>query len=102
EQTSVSRAAAGAGGDVHHYRADRVRGRAQHSDLADHDGHGEDERYCRAPVAGDEEETDTARVHRTGRADWRNWNRHRAGARLCDLMGGRTLSLHFALARGVF
>ena len=52
---SVPRAATGARGDLHHDRADRVRGRAQHSDLADHDGHGEDERYCRAHVAGDEE-----------------------------------------------
>ena len=51
EQASVPRAATGARGDVHHHWADRVRGRAQYFDLADHDGHGEDERYRRAHVA---------------------------------------------------
>src|ERR1019366_6003169 len=84
------------------HRPDRVRGRAEYFDLADHDGHGEDKGYCRAHVAGNEEGADPPRLHRAGRADWRNRHSDWPRARVCDLMGRRTLPLHFALARGLF
>ena len=42
QNRALFRAPAGAGGYVHHHWTDRLCGRAEHSDLADHDGDGED------------------------------------------------------------
>ena len=92
----------GARGDLHHHRPDRVRSRAQHFDLADHDGHGEDERHRRPDVARDKEKADPPRVHRAGCADRRDWNGHRPRARLRNLVGRRTLPLHLAFSRSLF
>ena len=47
ESRALPRAQAGAGGHVHRDRADRHRGRAQHSHRAHHDGDGEDARHRR-------------------------------------------------------
>ena len=52
EQSSLPRPAAGAAGHVHHHRPDRVRRRPEYSDLAHHDGDGEDPRHRRAHVHG--------------------------------------------------
>ena len=52
EPRPVPRPAPGARRHLHHHRPDRLRRRAQHPDLADHDGDGEDERHRRADVLG--------------------------------------------------
>ena len=102
EQASFSRAAPGARGYVHHHWADCFCGGAEYSDLAHHDGDGEDERHRRADVDGHEEAADSPRVHRARHADRSDRNGDRPGDRLCHLLGRRALSLYFALARGLF
>ena len=66
---SLPRLAPGARGDLYHHRADRVCGRAEHPDLADHDGDGEDARHRRAGLDGRQEAADAAHLHLSGAAD---------------------------------
>jgi lipoprotein-releasing system permease protein len=85
----------------HHHRADRLRGRAEHSDLAHHDGDGENSRHRRAHFDGHAQIASAPHFHRPGCADWCGRHRDRPGPRLRAVLRRRTLSSAFARSRGL-
>ena len=79
ESRAVSRAEAGAGGDVHHPGADCVCGGAEYSDRADHDGDGEDEGYRGADELRRARGPGAADFSAAGAADLGDWDGAGAG-----------------------
>ena len=92
EPRAVPGAEAGAGGHLHHHRAHRDRGRAEHSDRADHDGDGEDARHCRADEFWRRAGPGAAHLSDAGTAHQPGGDRAGAGAGLPGRMGRRPLS----------
>src|SRR5208283_2859791 len=93
--------APGARGHVHYHRTDRFCRRAEHSNLPDHDGDGENARHRRAGVDGGKEAANPTHLYISGPPDRGSWDHAGPRCWLFTFVDRGPLSLGLAFRRGV-